>query len=72
LRQRNIPFAPQPTFLMRSLSPRARSRIDPLHAHGAKARIQMEVLAMADVVYLVIGLLFFAVMAGYAVACERL
>jgi hypothetical protein len=32
----------------------------------------MEVLAMADVVYLVIGLLFFAVMAGYAVACERL
>jgi hypothetical protein len=28
--------------------------------------------AMADIVYVVIGLLFFALMAGYAVACDRL
>jgi hypothetical protein len=27
---------------------------------------------MADIVYVVIGLLFFALMAGYAVACDRL
>jgi len=27
---------------------------------------------MLDVVYLVVGALFFVLMAGYAVACERL
>jgi len=27
---------------------------------------------MADIVYVVIGLLFFALMGGYAVACDRL
>jgi hypothetical protein len=28
--------------------------------------------AMADVVYLVLGLLFFALMSAYAIACDRL
>jgi hypothetical protein len=32
----------------------------------------LEVRAMADVVYLVIGVLFFVLMGVYAVACDRL
>jgi hypothetical protein len=43
-----------------------------LHGPGAKAPIALEVRAMADVVYLVIGVLFFVLMGGYAVACDRL
>jgi len=27
---------------------------------------------MADIIYVVVGLLFFALMAGYAIACDRL
>ena len=34
--------------------------------------IALEVRAMADVVYLVIGVLFFVLMGVYAVACDRL
>jgi hypothetical protein len=32
----------------------------------------LEVRAMADVAYLVIGVLFFVLMGVYAVACDRL
>lgn len=39
---------------------------------GQKPGIALEVRAMADVVYLVIGVLFFVLMGVYAVACDRL
>jgi hypothetical protein len=43
-----------------------------LHGCGARPQFLRSRYPMLDVVYVVIGLLFFAVMAGYAVACERL
>lgn len=39
---------------------------------GQKPGIALEVRAMADFVYLVIGVLFFVLMGVYAVACDRL
>jgi hypothetical protein len=56
-----------------SLRPGRPSRIDRLSASVAKPPRQTErSRAMADIVYVVVGLLFFALMAGYAVACDRL
>jgi hypothetical protein len=59
---------------MISLCPDRASRIDRLSASAANTArlIARERRAMADIVYVVIGLLFFALMAGYAVACDRL
>ena len=59
---------------MISLCPDRASRIDRLSASAAKAArlISKGRRAMADIVYVVIGLLFFALMAVYAVACDRL
>lgn len=50
------------------------SRIDRLSASAANRPrlISRGRRAMADIVYVVIGLLFFAVMGLYAVACDRL
>jgi hypothetical protein len=50
------------------------SRIDRLSAPAAKPPRQVSRgrRVMADIVYVVIGLIFFAVMGLYAVACERL
>jgi hypothetical protein len=50
------------------------SRIDRLSASAPKTarRIAKERRAMADIVYVVIGLLFFALMGVYALACDRL
>jgi len=50
----------------------AASHIDRLQVPGAKAQPALEVRAMADVVYLGIGVLFFVLMGVYAVACDRL
>ena len=41
-------------------------------SRAQKPGIALEVRAMADVVYLVIGILFFVLMGVYAVACDRL
>jgi hypothetical protein len=46
--------------------------MDFLHGYGASPQFLRSRYAMLDVVYVVIGLLFFALMAGYAVACDRL
>jgi hypothetical protein len=50
------------------------SRIDRLSASAAKPTRQIAKgrRAMADIVYVVVGLLFFALMGLYAVACDRL
>jgi hypothetical protein len=50
------------------------SRIDRLSVSAAKPPRQIAKgrRVMADLVYVVIGLLFFALMAIYAVACDRL
>ena len=60
--------------LMISLRPDRASRIDRLSASVPRTarRILRRLRAMADIVYVVIGLLFFALMAVYAVACDRL
>ena len=60
--------------LMISLCPGRPSRIDRLSASAAKPPRQIAKgrRVMADIVYVVIGLLFFALMAVYAVACDRL
>lgn len=48
-------------------------RIERLRRRGAKTRRQIRRrLVMADVVYLAVGVLFFALMGLYAVACDRL
>jgi len=62
------------TALIISLYAGPLSRIDRLSASAAKPPRQIAKgrRAMADIVYVVIGLLFFALMAGYAVACDRL
>jgi len=39
---------------------------------GQKLGIALEARAMADVVYVVIGVLFFVLMGAYTVACDRL
>jgi hypothetical protein len=59
---------------MISLRPDRASRIDRLSASAPKPprRISKGRRAMADIVYIVIGLLFFALMGVYAVACDRL
>jgi hypothetical protein len=59
---------------MISLCPRRPSRIDRLLASAAKRPRQIAKgrRVMADIVYVVIGLLFFSLMAIYAVACDRL
>jgi hypothetical protein len=59
---------------MISLRPGRASRIDRLSASVPirARRISRRRRAMADIVYVVIGLLFFALMAIYAVACDRL
>ena len=46
--------------------------MDRLRIYGAKARFLSGGAAMADLVYLVIGLLFFGLMGAYAHACTRL
>lgn len=46
--------------------------MDFLHRYGPRPQFVRSSYAMLDVVYVVIGLLFFALMAGYAVACDRL
>jgi hypothetical protein len=50
------------------------SRIDRLSAAAAKPPRQIAKgrRVMADIVYVVIGLAFFAAMGLYAIACERL
>ena len=60
--------------LMISLCRGRPSRIDRLSASAAKPPRQIAKgrRAMADIVYVVIGLLFFALMGVYAVACDRL
>jgi hypothetical protein len=57
-----------------SLCPGRSSRIDRLSASAARParHIAQGRRAMADIVYVVVGLLFFALMAGYAIACDRL
>jgi len=59
---------------MISLCPDRPSRIDRLSASAAKPLRQIAKgrRVMADIVYVVIGLLFFALMGVYAVACDRL
>jgi len=46
--------------------------MDFLHRHGARPQFLRSSYAMLDVTYVLIGLLFFALMVGYAIACERL
>ena len=60
--------------LMNSLCRGHPSRIDRLSASAAKPPRQIAKgrRAMADIIYVVVGLLFFALMAAYAVACDRL
>jgi hypothetical protein len=60
--------------LMISLCRGHPSRIDRLSASAAKPPRQIVKgrRAMADIVYVVVGLLFFALMGLYAVACDRL
>jgi hypothetical protein len=60
------------TSFISSLWASASSHIDCLQVPGAKAQPALEVRAMADVVYLGIGVLFFVLMGVYAVACDRL
>jgi hypothetical protein len=50
------------------------SHIDRLSVRAAKPPRQIAKgrRVMADIVYVVIGLLFFALMGAYAVACDRL
>ncbi len=67
-----LPFRKRSRSLMISLRLRAQSSMDFLHGCGARAQFLRSRYAMLDVVYVVMGLLFFAVMAGYAVACDRL
>jgi len=57
-----------------SLCPDWPSRIDRLSASAAKPLRQIAKgrRAMADIIYVVVGLLFFALMTGYAIACDRL
>jgi hypothetical protein len=59
---------------MTSLCADRPSRIDRLSASAAEPPRQLAKgrRAMADIVYVVVGLLFFALMAAYAVACDRL
>jgi hypothetical protein len=60
--------------LIISLCPGRPSRIDRLSASAAipPRQIAKGRRVMADIVYVVVGLLFFALMAIYAVACDRL
>jgi hypothetical protein len=46
--------------------------IECLRFLGAKLDLVLEVRAMADIVYLAIGVLFFILMGAYAIACNRL
>jgi hypothetical protein len=65
--------AGDPVFMI-SLCACRSSCIDRLLASAAKRprRIAKGRRVMADIVYVVIGLLFFALMGVYAVACDRL
>jgi hypothetical protein len=65
---------PGEAVLMISLCACQPSRIDRLSASAAKTPRQTAKgrRVMADIVYVVIGLLFFALMGVYAVACDRL
>jgi hypothetical protein len=60
--------------LMISLCRNHPSRIERLSASAAKPPRQIAKgrRALADIVYVVVGLLFFALMGLYAVACDRL
>ena len=63
----------RPRFLTFSLCGKAQPRMDSLRASDARTRgsIRRRV-AMADLIYLAIGVLFLVVMGVYAAACDRL
>jgi len=69
-----VDAGPGDAVLMISLCLGRFSRIDRLSTSAANPRRQIAKgrRVMADIVYVVIGLLFFALMGGYAVACDRL
>ena len=46
--------------------------MDSLRGKGASRSLRGGCLAMLDLVYLVVGILFFVLMGAYVVACDRL
>jgi hypothetical protein len=59
-------------FLTLSLRPAVQCGMDRLCGSGAKPGLIWRRRAMADLVYLALGLLFFGLMGAYAIACNRL